>query len=235
MTKPEYKYPEPVPHATQLAVAPFLAAVEGYLSLSAGGKVEGLRITMHRLVNREGQEYLQQISPYFPLNEEDPQSTVGRLFAVTEGVIGEAYASKKMLRTRAFPDEASLHEALRRDMNDVGDKRDLSAVRTSYIAVPFLGSSGGVVLILFADCKAPNFFADDDRVAAVVSMCNGFCRLFDSLQDRPFPNLRNFQFPKGTPAMSVRTVYPRLQEQLSDYVPPTFQKVDSFNYEASVS
>jgi len=45
--------PEPVPPAWQLAVLPFLAAVDGYLREE--GVVSGLRITVHRAMSREGQ------------------------------------------------------------------------------------------------------------------------------------------------------------------------------------
>ena len=41
-----YPNPEPVPAALQLAVLPFLAAVDGFLRAEA--KEPGLRITLHR-------------------------------------------------------------------------------------------------------------------------------------------------------------------------------------------
>lgn len=233
MSKQEYTHPEPVPHATQLAVAPFLAAVDGYLR--AGETVPYLRITMHRLMNREGQVYLQQVSPYFPLANGDAQRGVGRLFAVTEGMIGKAYRKKRVFRTRQYEDEASLMQDLRADMQEVKDTRNINDVATSYLAVPFLDASDDVVLILYADCKRFNFFADNHRIEAIAAMCHGFARLFDVLQAHPFPNLRNFQFPQGKPVLAGRSGYRRIHEQLDDPAPPRFEKIHTFNYEASVS
>ena len=57
-----YGNPEPVPPASQLAVLPFLAAVDGYLR--EDGEVPGLRITVHRAMSREGHGYLQQVCAY---------------------------------------------------------------------------------------------------------------------------------------------------------------------------
>ncbi len=64
MKNPFNNNPEPVPAASQLAVMPFLAAVEGFLNISRA--VPGLRITIHRTVNREGQIYL-QVNPMLNL------------------------------------------------------------------------------------------------------------------------------------------------------------------------
>jgi hypothetical protein len=71
------------------------------------------------------------------------------------------------------------------------------------------------VLIFYAGCNELNFFANDDRVRHVVDMCEGFCRLFDWMQRCPFPDLRNFPLPKGTPVSGDRTVCSKLQEEMS--------------------
>jgi hypothetical protein len=63
MTKADlYGNPEPVPPASQLAVLPFLAAVDGYLREDED--VPDLRITVHRAMSREGRGYLQQVCAY---------------------------------------------------------------------------------------------------------------------------------------------------------------------------
>src|SRR2546423_417903 len=234
MDKKLYMNPEPVPSASQLAVLPFLAAVDGFLRNGADDLE--LRITVHRTMSREGNGYLQQVCAYLRKDGADWRGNVGRTFPVDEGIIGAAFGNRHIWRTRKYDTPDDLLVALRRSMPASGDQRPAESVATSYLAVPFLGPQDQVVLILYADCKEFNFFADDDRVRRVVAMCGGFCRLFDWLQKDPFSNLRNFPLQKGQPITgSDRTVYLGIQESLDSIEPPKFEEVPSFNYEASAA
>ncbi|RWP10644.1 hypothetical protein [Mesorhizobium sp.] len=222
-----YRNPEPVPPASQLAVLPFLAAVDGYLL--ENGNVPGLRITMHRAVNREGDGYLQQVCAYLAETGVDGRGKVGRFFPVDDRIIGASYGNGQVWRTKHYPDLDALHAELRD-----AEKGDLHALPSSYLAIPFLGPQKQVVLILYADCHQLNFFADDERVNRIVAMSRGLCRLFDSLQKEPFPALRNFPLQKGEPITGKGGVYP-VQEALPKIQPPSFSEVFSFNYEAAVA
>lgn len=213
------KHPEPVPPASQMAVLPFLSAVEGLLSACP---VENLRLTIHRVMNREGQEFLQQVCSYLPLaNTAKP--TAGRTYPVNEGIMGAAYESQKIYRTRHEESDETLKRAL--------DDEHPSA--KSWLAMPFLGRDDQVVLILFAECNTLNYFADNDRIEQIVSMARGFCKLHDYLQNSPFANLRNFPLQQGTPNREGGGVYP-VQEPI-DVVPPRFTSITSFNYEAAAA
>ena len=227
-----YKNPEPVPPATQLAIMPFLAAIEA--SLSCGTEVADLRVTVHRVMSREGSGYLQQAAAYLPINQADWRNRVGRIFRVDEGIIGAAYEDGQIWRTKTFASVEQLRPELRKAMDKVGDTRTVEEVAISYLAMPCLGPGNEVVLILYADCNQLNFFADDSRVQQVASMCNGFCRLFDWLQRGPFPNLRNFPLQPGQPVTGKKTVYPGIHEHTTISA-PKFEEVVSFNYEASVA
>lgn len=231
MSIPLYGHPEPVPPASQLAVLPLIAAVDGFLR--ASGEVPGLRITIHRAMSREGEGYLQQLCAY--VSEGDMQwKDVGRIFAANTGIIGAAYDNGCIWRTKQHPDIATLQAALSDAMPKAGDDKKPGTVALSYLAIPFLGPQKQVVLILYADCKALNFFSDDERINRVVDMCRGFCRLYDRLQKTPFPNLRNFPLQKGVPVSGNYKVY-AIQECLTAIDPPSFVEVKSFNYESSVS
>jgi hypothetical protein len=236
MLHPDYRYPEPVPTATQLAVLPFVAAVDGLLR--GTHDVPNLRITVHRVMSREGEGYLQQMCGYVGAGGVDFES-MGRVFRVSHGIMGAAFSSGLIWRTRYYDDPAKLVLDLSEDMKNVGDTRPLDAVATSYLAIPFLGlehdGKRDTILILYADCKEFNFFAHDERVRQIVEMGGGFCRLFDSLQRSPFPNLRNFPLHKGTPASAAPTLYPKVQEPLNAPPPPQFSEVPSFNYEAAAA
>jgi hypothetical protein len=224
MTQDLYVNPEPVPAASQLALLPFLAGVDGYLR--AGGDIPDLRITFHRTMSRENRGYLQQACAYVKQEGVDWKGKVGRMFAVDTGIIGAAYGSGQIWRTKGFADESLLAAALKKD--------DLKVGARSWLSVPFLGAQNQVVLILFAECNEFNFFADDSRVGHVVAMGRGFCRLFDSLQKEPFENLRNFPLLEGKPVSGVGGVF-SVQEALTSIAPPRFAEVPSFNYEASAA
>jgi hypothetical protein len=232
MPQSDYRNPEPVPAATQLAVLPFLAAVDGLLRRPLD--VAGLRITLHRAMSREGQGYLQQMCGYLRRDGVDVQ-VAGRIFPVNEGIMGAAYETGHVWRTRSYADHEALLADLVEDMENAGYTGSPDKMAKSYLAVPFLGPKNEAVLILYADCNELNFFAVDDRVRHIVEMCEGFCRLFDWMQKCPFPNLRNFPLQKGTPVSGDRTVFPKLQEEMQSLSPPRFSDVPSFNYEAAAA
>lgn len=227
------QHPEPVPSASQLAVIPFLAAVDGYLRQD--GDVPGLRLTIHRAVDREGQVYLQQVCGYVGEDGLDWRGKVGRTFPVSEGIMGATFKSRKIWRTKKFVSIQKLRTALAADIKKTKDGRDPATVEVSFLAVPFLGPQNQPVLILYADCKKLNFFADDKRVARIAAMSRGFCRIFDLLQKEPFPNLRNFPLRDGEPVTGPSTVYKSVQEPIREISPPRFKAVQSFNYEAAVA
>lgn len=214
-----HNHPEPVPPASQMAVLPFLSAVEGLLSATP---VDKLRLTIHRVMNREGQEFLQQVCPYLPLSDTS-KATGGRTFPVNEGIMGAAYESRKMYRTGYHASDDALQQALKGEQTNA----------KSWLAMPFLGPDNQVVLILFAECNTLNYFADDDRIGQIVAMAKGFCRLHDYLQDSPFANLRNFPLQKGNPNRDGGGAF-GVQEPL-DRELPKFISLTSFNYEAAAA
>jgi hypothetical protein len=219
-----YQHPEPVPPASQLSVLPFLAAVDGYLL--ENGAVVGLRTTMHRAMTRARKSYLQQVCIYLPTGDEDWKKKVGRTFPIDTGIIGEAYRTAKICRTRRFDSEAALDDALKD--NGVSP----NTVARSWLSVPFLSPQKQVVLILFSDCKVLNFFADDNRVKRIVAMANSFCGLLDWLQKHPFDNLRNFPLQQGDPTHGGEKLY-SFQEQFDKLEPPMFKELASFNFETA--
>jgi hypothetical protein len=228
---PDQLFPEPVPTISQLAVLPFLSAVDGFLR--GGGDIPRLRLTMHRAMSRVDQGYLQQVCAYVGSHDPDWRNRIGRVFPVTQGIMGAAFKENKIWRTKAYPDLPSLMSDLEKDAHDNGEPFDPIRAATSFLAIPFLSPSSQAVLIFYADCQAFNFFADDSRVHQVRAMCEGFCRLFDWLQEEPFPSIRNFPFQMSVPFRATETVYRRVQEAWTQEPAPHFAKVYSFNFEGS--
>lgn len=223
--------PEPVPYASQLAILPFLAAVEGFCMQRT---TSPMRITVHRIMTWEGNAYFQQLCTYFGTLPKD-QGKVGRMLPVTAGIIGFAFEQKKIARTKRYESKDTLLRDLAIDMKKNKEEGDPKVTPPSYLAVPFLGPQGEIVLVLYAECAEFNFFSNDATVESINSMCRGFCRLIDWVQEAtPLPTIRNFPLQKGAPIKHEPTVYSHLQEAL-DLVIPSFQTLASFNYETSVS
>ncbi len=162
----------------------------------------------------------------------DP-ALAGRIYPVTEGIIGRANASKKVVRTRRYDDVESLMSALTQDMKSHDEQRSPSQVGLSYLAIPFLGTDEEAALILFADSKAFNLFADNETVVDVVSMCQGFCRTVDQIVSSPLAGIRNYPLEPGAPVREAENVYPTIQEAIEEIAPPRFTKLKSFNFEST--
>jgi len=228
-----YPNPEPVPAASQLAVQPFLAAIVGLLQ--EAGDVPGLRTTMHRVMTREGDAYLQQVCGYVSGDGLDWRGKVGRTFAVSEGIMGAAFGNGRIWYTKELGSRTEFDTLVAKDIKNTGDYRDPKSVDLSYLAVPLLGPRAEPVLVLYGACKKLNFFAARDRIRQIVAMCNGFCKLLDGMQRDPFPNLRNFPLQKGQPVSMAPTLYGSIQACADDIEPPRFKELSSFNYEAAVA
>ncbi|SJM31992.1 hypothetical protein [Mesorhizobium delmotii] len=222
------EHPEPVPGASQLVALPFTAAIAGYLR--SLGIADRTRVVLHRAVNREGGEYLQQLSAYsgIPYNS----NAAGRMNAVTTGIMGKAFALQRIVRTRAYPTSDALLSDLKEDMKDIGDNRDIKTVALSYLAIPMRSPDESVAAILYADSFSFNAFADDDRLNCLVGMCDEFCLLLDNLTEQSLPGIRNYELTRGKAVEDSSTVYPRLQQVLEDHVTPKFAQLTSLNFEA---
>jgi hypothetical protein len=64
-------------------------------------------------MSREGGYFLQQACAYLQEGGGDWRGKVGRTFAVDTGIIGAAYGTGQIWRTKHFPDMEILHTALR--------------------------------------------------------------------------------------------------------------------------
>ena len=221
-------HPEPVPAATQLAVLPFLAAIEGLLG--PRGKDYNLRVTMHRIMAREKHRYIQQVCTY--LGGEKDQSKAGRLFAAGTGLMGQAAIDRKIWRTKHYDELDLLMNDLKTDLKATGSDVVLNSQSPiSFLSIPFVGPDNEAVLMLYADTNEFNYFADDSKINDITRMCSSLCALFDWLVlKEPFPSLRNFLTRKVEFRTTPPTAYKTVNEALS-IAPPTFERLNSFNFE----
>lgn len=222
-----YEHPEPVPPVSQLCALPFVAAVAGYLSSLPG--VGAVRVTLHRVMTRDGHAYLQQVCSY--AGSTFDHGLAGRLFPVTEGIIGRAFAELTTFRTRHYETEKSWRSDYLLDRADVGESGTELPHAKSYLAIPFLNADRhAAVCILYADVVGLSIFATGNTLQAILGLSNGYCRLLDELSTAPLPRIRNYPLPPGRPVSSADTGYPRLQEQVSDPEAPRFRSLTSFNF-----
>jgi hypothetical protein len=223
-------HPEPVPSASQVVVLPFLAALEGLIKDQT---TSTFRLTMHRVATWESQGHFQQLCTYLGSGPKD-QGTVGRMLPVTTGIIGYAFEHKKIARTKRYASNELLLADLAEDMKANRETGQPEQTPPSYLAIPFVGSENEVILVLYADCREFNFFANNQLVNKLAAMCRSLASLFDWLQEsEALPTIQNFPLEKGTPIKSAPTVYRRLQE-LVEIPVPRFKTVNSFNYEIAV-
>ena len=222
---PIYDNPEPVPSVSQLAALPFVAAVAGYLT-SAGrpGKV-----TLHRVMTRDGQAYLQQICSYAGPTMD--HSSAGRLFPVSEGIIGKAFRERLTTRTKHYSTEQEWLADYMSDRQAVSDTGEAHARPVSYLAMPFLNKrSGAPVCILYAQVDGLNVFVAEETMAAITALATGYCRFLDDLSTRPLPRIRNYPLLPGTPVAGADTVFPTLQETIKAPQPPCLTELASYNF-----
>jgi len=136
------------------------------------------------------------------------------------------------MRTRKYPTKQDLLDDLAKEPGAtapvVAGKSPLS-----WLAIPFLSPEREPVLVLFADSPEFNFFVESGRTEAIVRMCWGYCRLIDYLDANPFPTLRNFAFEPAPETTGGAGVF-GVQEPVSELAVPRFERVRSFNFEASV-
>lgn len=228
----EYKrprFPEPVPSVTQLAVLPFLAAIDGFLSATAENKP--FRVTMHRVMAREQHRYIQQICEYLGQGFEKSDQNAGRLFPQGTGLMGKAVSEKRIFRTKRYDTEDALLEDLRIDLEKTNPTKSIEQSAVSFLAIPLIGSDDETVLILYIDSYRFNHFADDEIVKSCVDMCHGLCRLFDWFsEEEPLEKIRNFLTPEKDFKPGNPTAFENLQEAF-DADTPKFRVLKSFNYE----
>ncbi|MEP1420531.1 MAG: hypothetical protein ABJK59_02020 [Erythrobacter sp.] len=227
MASSKPKHPEPVPEATQLAVMPFLAAVEGYLI--EGNQDCGLRLTVHRLMAREKHRHIQQICTYFG-GAKDERSA-GRLFSAQTGLMGLALEKKKICHTKHYDNVNLFEQEIRADRIDAGEGGDNQGRAQSFLAIPFIGEDSEVVLILYAESTQFNFFANEEKVSTIANMCQSFCDLADWIVEQvPRSSLRNFETKKLDFKVGHQTAFRRINAH-PDIVAPSFNHLRSFNLE----
>lgn len=217
---------EPVPEISRLLALSFISGLAGALQAGSAAK---LRCTLHRVMSRGTNTYLQQLCPYLP-EAKFKESDAGRIFGVDEGIMGAAYQTRSIWRTKHHRSPEAFNKALLSAKKLSGEPEKLTGEQ-SWLAVPILGKSGDPVLVLFAESEDFNYFSNDAIVLGIVNACNGFVELLNILELSKSGIVRNYPLPKGTGVLYGQTAYVDIHENFDECQPPTSLTFDSFNFE----
>lgn len=216
---------EPVPDLSKLMALSFLAGISGALRAE---EAVAVRLTLHRVMTRGPSAYLQQICPYLPTSR-FKESDAGRIFSVDEGIMGEAYSTCSIWRTKYYSSPDVFEGDLISARMAVGESADLPKAR-SWLAIPFIGQDGEPVMILFAESERFNFFSSDDIVHGIIDACNGFSE-FLNLMNHDGPDIaKNYPLDKGIPAKGKKTVYRGIHEKIANHQVKTRLAFRSYNF-----
>lgn len=171
---------EPVSPPTELLATTFVSTLRDLVQLAheestptdAQSETAKFRITLHRVMQIQGDYYYQQIAQYAGTGG-DGQSSVGRTFDLNRGLGGLCcrLGQPVVLRKGSGFDEVRAQLEL-----NLTPARPIASSTESFLAVPFFASSvetagKQVCLLLYADSSAANFFSQP-----VLNMIYTACR-----------------------------------------------------------
>ncbi|MEW1834265.1 hypothetical protein [Microbacterium sp. NPDC079995] len=188
---------EHLPAVTRVLAAGVCGAIADHLAQTHDAS-RRLRVTLHRAVAIGNETVLQQCCDYRGLNLEDQESTAGRTFPTRNGLIGQAFLTRRTVKSRT----GSRSDEVRANMDHLeleSAARPMSADVRSLLAIPVLQESASAVVgVIFLDSYVEGFFDDNALVDEVRVICEGFLRgLLDELP-RTDRTLSNVEYWSGS-------------------------------------
>ncbi|WP_156330056.1 NAD(P)-binding protein [Bosea vaviloviae] len=158
---------EYLPDATKMMASGLSSAIAGVL-IARKKPSRRLRVTLHRAMTLGQEELLQQCCEYAGQEIDDTRASAGRTLNTGVATIGQAYKTRRIVRSRKAVDRQTLDKAMNDlKLNDETRRmsRDVSFVAAIPILEPeiaggFAGKSP-VAGILYLDAMDPTFFLDD--------------------------------------------------------------------------
>jgi hypothetical protein len=197
------------------------------------------RITLHRVIELNGETLLQQACDYTGRTEVPLQSSVGRTFPAQMATIGQAYACQRAVRSVKDVTPGELQRAM--ELLRLGAAaRDMARQVKFVLAIPILQPATGyagpspVSAVLYIDSRSDNYWLNDVEVAAICRVLNetvrGFAgRTFERLQYVPLANFRtDSQVPSDLQADVLFAL-----EVLQKVEPPGSEDAFEFNIDVT--
>ena len=197
---------EYLPGPTALAAAAIVGAVASVLK-QLRPEADNDRITLHRVVELNGETILQQTGDYFGRTPPPKRSSMARAFPSDFATVGLAFSTQKPIRSRQGIPSDDLQAATNKlDLRKAA--RDMAPGVSFVLAIPILqpvASMSGpsrVIGVVYIDSQSPNYWLNDDEVERLCRIIEGgilaFERRnepFDRLRCRPVPSLRINRWP----------------------------------------
>jgi hypothetical protein len=143
---------------------------------TVSGSVRHFRVTLHRLLELDGEDWFQQIAPYF--GEGDLDGASGRIFPATGGIVGLACQTGRIVvvrsRTKTTFEKVTTKSKFKTiDAREI--RKEVRAIFACPIFVPRQTSRtrDRVNLVLFADAVDERAFTDD-ALEMIFDMTTGF-------------------------------------------------------------
>jgi hypothetical protein len=196
---------EYLPQATETFVTAFTASVAGYIESSSSAG-DDFRVTLHRTLYIGSEVLLQQASRY--AGNTKRLGDAGRALRFSNGTIGHAATTQKIIRTRprrAGESDSGYRDGLQRDMQKLNlteHAQSMASGVRSLLAVPILApDKRHVIAVLFADSTRPNVFTDR-CIGVIRQMCEHFAEKIEEVtalrvQNFPVPALDPPRPPRG--------------------------------------
>ncbi|WP_315806817.1 MULTISPECIES: hypothetical protein [unclassified Bradyrhizobium] len=230
---------EYLPSPTNLVASALCSGIAGLL-VESHPKDHRLRVTVHRAIVIHGQELLQQACEYQGLLLEGERAA-GRTFPADNATIGVAYKCRRIVRSKKRVTNLSLRQTMQKlRLNDASSemRRDVGFV----LAIPLLEAGplytapSPVAGVIYVDSNAPDYYIDDARMAAVVSIAQRFLESLAAPPVEQLGHIRNFPLSElmvsnkraiQLPESAKRTL------ELAPVLPPFTNVPFQLNYDVS--
>jgi hypothetical protein len=231
---------EYLPGPTALLAIAITSAVAGEIE-RLRPKARHFRVTIHRVLSIHGEELLQQACDYIGRNLDDAKSTAGRTFPAQNATIGQAYLTRRIVRSQPgirpvklneVMEKLSLNQASRKMSSEVGF---LAAIPIVQPENDFYDPSP-VCAVVYFDSRDKGFDISDRELAQVVRLVE---RIVDSVRRGtgvPLDRLENTSlFRRADSAKTAARIAPVARSALlsPDIDPPRVKEAFVFNHDHS--
>ncbi len=185
---------EYLPGPTALAAATLAGTVASFLALlqpAAGND----RVTLHRVVELNGETILQQTGDYFGRTAAPKRSAMGRAFPSDMATIGLAYGAQKPVRStqgitpedlKAATNQLNLRRAARGMADEVGFVLAIPVLQPEHAMI----GPSRVIAVIYVDSKSSGYWLDDAQVDQLCRVIEGGVRAIERKGLEPFDRLR---------------------------------------------
>ncbi len=184
---------EYLPGPTALAAAALVGSVASVLKhLRPNAKND--RITLHRVVELNGDTILQQTGDYFGRTESPKRSSMGRAFPSDMATIGLAFATHKPIRSAKGITPEDLQEAMKH-LNLRKAARGMAPSVGFVLAIPILQpvtaviGPSRVIGVVFIDSQSSDYWLEDSEVEQLCRIIEGGVQALEP-RGEPFSRLR---------------------------------------------